>query len=406
MKLKNKKISIVQIIRFVMQLLFLLLLPGLFINAFAGIRQIYTEVLDHSFNLVDSLPQLIELAAIIPCTLLMGRFFCGWMCAFGTICDILYQISTKLFKISFRVNKKSDQILKYAKYVVLVTIIIFWSSGIKAPISANPWDAFGALFSFAQLPDFSYIFTEYTAGLFIMLAVLTASMFIERFFCRYLCPLGAFFSIVSGLRLTRINKPSEKCGNCNICSKTCSMGIKLSNLEKTASAECIDCLKCISDCPRKNVSISCIGERLKPVTAGIIAVALITITFLLGSLLAENSIRNSSPYTDVSNAASNNSGSYADGTFEGSGTGFRGRTTTVSVTISNGAISDIQVISYGDDERWFSRAFNFISGEILNKQSAEVDAVSGATYSSNGIMEAVNDALRKSTVQKGNEIDK
>ena len=82
----------------------------------------------------------------------------------------------------------------------------------------------------------------------------------------------------------------------------------------------------------------------------------------------------------------------ADGTYKGSGTGLRGET-DVTVTVKDGKIAEITVDSYQDDQEFFERAESTIIDEILAAQSVDVDAVSGATYSSNGIREAVADAL-------------
>ena len=82
----------------------------------------------------------------------------------------------------------------------------------------------------------------------------------------------------------------------------------------------------------------------------------------------------------------------ADGTYTGSGSGFRGET-TVSVVVKNGSIVSIEVTDYSDDQQFFSRAETTVINEIIAGQTPDVDAVSGATYSSNGIMEAVANAL-------------
>lgn len=82
----------------------------------------------------------------------------------------------------------------------------------------------------------------------------------------------------------------------------------------------------------------------------------------------------------------------SDGTYQGEGTGFRG-TTSVSVTVENGAIVDITVESYEDDQEFFVRAESSVISEILSAQSLDVQTVSGATFSSNGIIEAVANAL-------------
>ena len=85
-------------------------------------------------------------------------------------------------------------------------------------------------------------------------------------------------------------------------------------------------------------------------------------------------------------------GQYADGVYTGSGTGFRGET-VVEVTVQNGQITDITETSKQDDDQFFYRAWTTVIEEIITAQAVEVDAVSGATFSSNSIMEAVSDAL-------------
>ena len=82
----------------------------------------------------------------------------------------------------------------------------------------------------------------------------------------------------------------------------------------------------------------------------------------------------------------------SDGTYQGEGTGFRG-TASVSVTVENGAIVDITVESYEDDQEFFVRAESRVISEILSAQSLKVQTVSGATFSSNGIIEAAANAL-------------
>lgn len=81
-----------------------------------------------------------------------------------------------------------------------------------------------------------------------------------------------------------------------------------------------------------------------------------------------------------------------DGTYEGSADGYRG-TITVSVTVSGGQVTDITILSESDSQQYFSRASS-LTDTIVSQQSLEVDAVSGATYSSAGIINAVADALQ------------
>ena len=94
---------------------------------------------------------------------------------------------------------------------------------------------------------------------------------------------------------------------------------------------------------------------------------------------------------DVQDAAA-----YKDGTYYGTGTGFGG-TLKVKVVISGGKIASVEVVENHDDSSYLNRAKALI-GNIISSQSTNVDVISGATYSSNGIKSAVRDALRQAAV--------
>lgn len=393
--MKNKKISMIQLLRIVIQVMSFVFLPALFISAFSGVKQIYTSILDGNFNFIALFPQIIETLAIIPITLFIGRFFCGWMCAFGALSDWIYKLAPQKIKKKIRINETTDAILKNVKYVLLIVLVIAgWSMGMDNFKSANPWDAFGMLFTVGKMPDLSYVSTYLLPALILLMGILIASFFVERFFCRYLCPLGAIFAVTSKLRMTKIVKPTGQCGNCRICTKNCPMNIPLYKSDSCKSGECIDCFQCVSVCPRKNVSFAVAESDVRPVIAGTMAVAVMTGVYYVGSFAADQTgLTSSAEVTAAGTSSTQSAGLYQDGIYEGSGTGFRGQTTTVSVTVENGLISDIQTVSTGDDGEFYNRASAEVFAAILDKQDTEVDAVSGATFSSNGIMEAVANAL-------------
>lgn len=87
---------------------------------------------------------------------------------------------------------------------------------------------------------------------------------------------------------------------------------------------------------------------------------------------------------------------WADGTYTGSGTGYRGKI-SVQVVVEDGAITSITVLSYSDDEAYFSQAKSGVISSILSNQTTNVDTVSGATYSSVGIINAVRSALNQAS---------
>lgn len=93
-------------------------------------------------------------------------------------------------------------------------------------------------------------------------------------------------------------------------------------------------------------------------------------------------------------AASAASSEYADGTYSGTGTGFRGPI-TVAVQVAGGVISKVEVTDQQDDRKWFERAYSGVVQSILSAQGTNVDTVSGATYSSHGIIDGAAAALEQ-----------
>ena len=107
---------------------------------------------------------------------------------------------------------------------------------------------------------------------------------------------------------------------------------------------------------------------------------------IVSETVADSIINDTAVLTEETN------GIYADGVHTGSGSGLRG-STEVQVTVENGVITEISVLSYADDRQYFSRAQSGVIANILKEQGIDVKTVSGATFSSNSILEAVADAL-------------
>ncbi|AKN31269.1 FMN-binding protein [Clostridium carboxidivorans P7] len=387
-----KKIPKLQIIRHITQIIFLIFIPELFTLVFSQLKEIYSMIVKGNFNIGEAWPHLIGAIIIMTLTIILGRFFCGWFCTFGAVNDFIYLVSHKLFKIKFRVNEEIDSKLKYIKYVVLLFIAaVIWTSGSSYFDSYSPWNAF------AGMDNISGAVVQYTAGFIILAFIAIGAIFIERFFCRYLCPLGAVFSVLSKLRIFKISKPTDECGNCRLCTNNCSMGIGLYKMEKVSSGECINCFKCIEVCHRKNPQASILNERVNPLFPSAVAIAAFTGLNSLGSVMSKN---NSAAHVGSTNniSADNNSSKedkYKDGTYTGIGHG-KNPDLKVSVTIKDGKIASVEIVSANEPKG--KEAFSVVPKEIIGSQSTSVDAVTGATLTSKGIMEAVNDALKQAKI--------
>lgn len=385
--MKNK-IKKIQIFRIVSQIAFLILLPGLFTLTFSELKKLYQMGIQGNFNIYQALAGSAAFISVILLTVLFGRFFCGWMCAFGTFNDFIHIISKNVFKIDIKVDEKVDAVLKYVKYVILMIIIaISWTMGSNIFQGTSPWDAF------AQITTFPQVLYDYAFGVAILLLIAIGAMFIERFFCRYLCPLGAIFAIISKLSIFKIKKPNEKCGKCRLCTNNCSMGLPLYKKNAVRGGECINCLKCVETCPRKNTKAAIVNEDVNPALASSIAVATFVGLYSVNNMGA--SMINNSNLTSISNAVLQNK--YKDGTYTGTADGFRPNM-QLSVTIKSNKITNISVVSTNDSQGYFDQAFNTVSNEIIKAQSTNVDTVSGATYSSNGVINAVKNALQNAAV--------
>ena len=153
-------------------------------------------------------------------------------------------------------------------------------------------------------------------------------------------------------------------------------------------------MECVRVCPSSNVHLDMDEKKKNVIVAGTLSCALISGAYYLGNLY--DTMQQTE---ETATAAQTTNSSYAylsDGTYTGSGMGFRGET-TVEVTLESGVITNIDITAASDDAEYLNKASGTIISEIIAGQNTDVDTVSGATYSSNGIITAVKNALAAQT---------
>ena len=385
----KKKYDALQITRHIIQAASFLLFPGLFVSVYSAFKQIYISVVNGGFSMSSDGGALMLLAAVVIVTALAGRFFCGFLCSFGALGELVWYISGKFIKNRRQPPREADRVLKKLKYIVLVLLfVLVWNLGLVIDSSLNPLYAFGVL---SRPSDIKALSVLTSVGGLLLIGIIIGSAFIERFFCRYLCPVGAILSVVSKPRLFKISRNGRSCVSCGRCDMSCAMGIDVSGGEKVMSGECVNCMKCAASCPMNSLS-----TNANQLVAGTAAVAVISGMYYAGNIAQTNtaavvqqSAEESALYSDSSAVIA---GKYADGQYEGSAQGYRG-TVSVSVTVENGYITSIDVLSYRDDAEFFNKAYRTVSAEIIASQDTDVDTVSGATFSSRGLINAVKNAL-------------
>lgn len=380
--LKNKKINWIKV---VIQILSFALIPGLFEGEFAAVGNIVSCIYKGNISWESVKYSVWMLVATVPATVLVGRFFCGFFCSFGAVQDLLWFGSHRLRALfpGKRNLKKADRIFRFAKYAVLFYFIIFVWSGVTAVKTAGLWQVFGQYVSFGHWPGLKPLLS--VEGI-LLLVIFIGSLFVQRFFCRYFCPMGAIYSLISQASFLKIDKPRDGCGKCHLCTSKCPMGMDLTKKDRIAGGECISCQKCVSWCPKGNA-------RFRSRYGVLIGVGVTCITIMVSQLFIAGNLAREKMADSVKKTAENNAeGNFQNGIYTGTGEGYRGKV-TVTVKVADGKITELVLDDYADDKSYMERAKNRIFQEMISRQNTDVDTVSGATYSSNGLIEAVNKAL-------------
>jgi polyferredoxin len=225
-------------------------------------------------------PTLIIIAA----TLALGRFFCGWVCPLGSTLDLVSPLMKKkthglkpsrnlkyyflivllvaaLFSINLiglfdpiSITIRSLSLFLYPLFTVAADAVFsslyFWDIPLISPASEFISDLLGSTI----LPFQQGYFYLSLLTFFIFLGIILLEKIDSRFWCRYLCPLGALLSLFSGISFLS-RKPRSLCARCTGCRDVCEMDA-FSNEGKFLKGECILTLSCVTGCEKEKVSYS------------------------------------------------------------------------------------------------------------------------------------------------------
>lgn len=186
--------------------------------------------------------------------MLLGRAICGFLCLFGFIQDLLYKIPTPKIKVPHKVDKP----LRYVKYLMLLVlvfilpVVITNAFGMGNPYFCKWVCPAGTLEGGVPLLASDETLRSNIGFLFywkasLLVLILVASVFIRRPFCKYFCPLGAFYGLFSKISLWRMTLDKEKCIDCGRCEKACPMNVAVR--KDINVPECIRCGNCKRVCP-------------------------------------------------------------------------------------------------------------------------------------------------------------
>ena len=217
---------------------------------FGGVETLYAYLATgHTLKTVNLLTFSI-LIGVAGVAVVAGRAFCGWMCPMGGAQEFLAMLARRLSggkrirgkpdqaRFPIRLQPRADKWLRYLKYVVLAVVLSASATAVYPPL--QPLCPARAIFSFKLVTPLLWS---------VVVTFLLTSILVERFWCKYLCPLGAALVVFNKLSPLRVVADHKRCNDCGRCDHSCPMDIAEPQ-DNTRSAECIRCLECLETCAR------------------------------------------------------------------------------------------------------------------------------------------------------------
>jgi polyferredoxin len=179
---------------------------------------------------------------------LFRKAFCGWLCPVGTVSEYLWLTGRKILGRNFHLPGWIDVPLRGLKYLLLGFFVWAVSSMSAGAIAAFMRSPYGVIADVKMLNFFRHIGQT---GLIVLGILVIASVLVQNFWCRYLCPYGALLGITSLFSPMRIRRNTAACIDCAKCAKACPSALPVDKLVSIKSAECTGCLECVAVCPAK-----------------------------------------------------------------------------------------------------------------------------------------------------------
>lgn len=246
---------------------------------FGGIESLWSVISSGTLLAKIAWSSFILLGATLLAAFLFRRAFCGNFCPLGTLQELFGWLGKKLFGKTYRVPEGLDRWLRYMKYVVLVVFLALTVMlGTLAIRPYDPWVAYHHL-----LDD--ELFTGFLVGFIILMLTIIGSLVYDRFFCKYLCPMGAALTPFSKAGLFKIKRQAHTCINCGACDRACPVNLPVSQLDVVKDAECLDCDACVNVCPVKDTLVieGPKGKRISPLTRTLATVGIFVGVMAIGT---------------------------------------------------------------------------------------------------------------------------
>lgn len=253
--------------------------------AAATLGERFTELSGWPVNLFLELDPLVALATLLSThtlyrgllwalltvcvTILLGRVFCGWVCPFGAMHQVVGWLGMRGRSLPARIEKNRFHPAQNLKVLVLAFFLAaaalgpagggaLWA-GLLDPICLAQRSINLALLPFLErLGVAARGEPRLAQGALAIAAVFLAALLLNlhrpRFFCRFLCPLGALLGLIGRFALLRIGRTAEACSGCGLCERSCEGACAPTGRIRTP--ECVVCLNCLADCRHGAIAFS------------------------------------------------------------------------------------------------------------------------------------------------------
>ncbi len=204
-----------------------------------------------SFLLTREIPALhpatmFLLVAFLTMSLLMRKAFCSWLCPVGTLSEWLWKAGRSIFKRNFVLPRWLDIGLRSLKYILMGLFVYVVMKMSVEGIHAFLQSPYGVIADVKMMNLFRLMSVTTAVVLGVLMI---ASVLVQNFWCRYLCPYGALIGLVSLLSPMRIRRDEKLCIDCAKCAKACPSQLPVDVLVTIRSAECLGCMECVNVCP-------------------------------------------------------------------------------------------------------------------------------------------------------------
>ncbi len=211
---------------------------------FGGIETLWSLVTGAGLVRRIAVSSVVLLAMTVLIAVLFRRAFCGYLCPLGAVQELFGKIGKAIWPKNRPVMPTAiDKPARLLKYGVLVFFTVWtWQAATLVIRPYDPWVAWMHLTS-------AELFAEFGIGLAILGIALVGSIVYDRFFCKYLCPMGGFLGAIARFSLFKVRRVEDTCIDCKLCDHACPVNVTVSTVDVVRDAECINCNECVNVCP-------------------------------------------------------------------------------------------------------------------------------------------------------------